>query len=63
MSDVETRAYVVEVTASVMPALTETEVRDAVLEAAYKKERRHGMGELSVIAYEAHNENTSRGVF
>ncbi len=60
MSDIETRAYVVEVSASVMPALTAAEVQDAVLKATHAKERRYGMGDLSVIAYEAFNENTRK---
>lgn len=58
MNDISTHAYVVEVSASVMPPLTEAEVQEAVLKAAVVKERQHGMGHLSVVAYEAFNEQT-----
>lgn len=60
MSEIRTNAYVVEVSASVMPPLTEDEIRDAVYRAALAKERQYGMGYLDVIAYEGFNERTGR---
>lgn len=58
MTAIRTHAYVVEVSASIMPPLTEDEIRDAVLAAAIAKERQEGMGYLDVVAYEAFNERT-----
>lgn len=40
--------FVVEVSASIMPPMTEKELHDAVATLAFQKERRHGMGALGV---------------
>lgn len=56
--DVRTQAFVVEVSASIMPSLTEDEIRAAVLRLAVEKESQHGMGALAVHVYEAFNERT-----
>lgn len=60
MGEIRTQAFVVEVSASVMPRLTEEEVCAAVRRLAYEKEREHGMGALDVVVYEAFNERTGR---
>ena len=42
------QTFTVEVSASIMPSLTEEEVHDAILHLAHEKERQHGMGALGV---------------
>ncbi|MFI5938061.1 hypothetical protein [Actinoplanes sp. NPDC051494] len=60
MSDIRTQTFSVSVSATVMPPLTEQEVRDAVADVAYRKEREHGMGALSVSVAEVLTEREYR---
>ena len=57
MTDIRTQRFVVEVSASVMPPLSEEDVRAAVVHAAFEKERLHGMGHLQVQVWEEPAEN------
>ena len=59
MTQIRTQAFVVEVSASIMPPLTEDEVRSAVLKLAVEKESQYGMGALAVNVFEGFNERTS----
>jgi hypothetical protein len=60
VSDIRTQVFVVEVSASVMPPLTEDEIRAVVTRLAVEKEAQHGMGALAVEVYEGFNERTRR---
>lgn len=48
MSEIRTQRFLVEVSASIMPLMTERELHDAVASLAFAKERQHGMGALGV---------------
>jgi hypothetical protein len=52
VSNIRTQRFVVEVSASVMPPMTERELHDAVAHFAFAKERGHGMGTLGVSVTE-----------
>lgn len=45
---IRTQVFVVEVSASIMPPLTEDEVHNAVARVAHEKERQRGMGYIDV---------------
>lgn len=50
---IRTQRFVVEVSASIMPQMTEQELHDAVLTLAFEKESTRGMGALGVHVREA----------
>lgn len=49
---IHTQTFVVTVSASIMPPMTEEELHAVVARLAFEKESRHGMGALSVNVYE-----------
>nr|WP_221374484.1 hypothetical protein [Actinoplanes polyasparticus] len=58
MSDIRTQRFTVEVSASIMPPLTEQEVHDVIARLAFEKESKRGMGALGVHV----TETTAAGV-
>ncbi len=49
---ITTQTFVVQVSASIMPPMTEQELHDAVARLAFEKESKHGMGALGVHVHE-----------
>ncbi len=52
MSDIRTQRFLVEVSASIMPPITEQELHEVVARLAHEKERQRGMGALGVHVQE-----------
>lgn len=49
---IHTQTFVVTVSASIMPPMTEEELHAVVARLAFEKESKHGMGALSVNVHE-----------
>lgn len=49
---IRTQRFVVTISASIMPRMTEEELSEVVSRLAYEKESRHGMGALGVHVHE-----------